>query len=646
MAISSTILFLVPMLGLFAGTRQNEGSIPPSFAPENLGTGLHVLRSPDKNVIVSTGEDGTVLLDDGYIRLNDDIRIGVHRVTKCPVRFIVKSAPLDTGDNAVLGRPGTVVLTQNAGPELIPLAEFYERVGRGCHPSLPQPPVVALPDGTVLNWNGITIASRQPRDAPADSELALFLGNAQVVYVSGLSLRPDFPFIDIAPGRNFLGLVENIWAIVSDINATAAVVPSRGPTLDRASLSDYAANLDALSSILANSVSEETHGLVYHDAAEVDRSMRAALQDLETGYTQSNDISIEHWLDTDPSHTEALLQAALSSLEAHGILTSGGDTGRALSTEWPMYRIPCRNGYTQSTDIYSGIVDGQCDLIRQPWGKMTKVVAIGDSWFTYPGSLSALADHGTVNRSVLLLNTAGFGNQILDLADKKRRDELVELLKATTPDYLLVSYGGNDLIDENTLKLVLTRIEGSTSSWNYLQHIDREMLGVVLDMIESVFKYILLLVNEHSRNTYVVIHTYDEVKPRPAGVSANDVGAVGVFGYGPWVHPVMKEKGIHPDHHDRIAQHLLRELSERIKGLQTNNNLKRGVVIDTYRTLHPWVPEDWTDEIHPSRLGFCKLWLEFSRRLNAAHGHRASASTSHFLKKYGSSNICRSLEGR
>src|SRR6266852_4515457 len=75
---------------------------------------LHVLMGYGGNIAVSTGPDGTLLVDDEYAALTPKVRAALAELRSPPVKIVVNTHWHDdhTGGNAAFARDGAVIIAQ------------------------------------------------------------------------------------------------------------------------------------------------------------------------------------------------------------------------------------------------------------------------------------------------------------------------------------------------------------------------------------------------------------------------------------------------------------------------------------------------------------------------------------------------------
>lgn len=214
---------------------------------EDLGSGIQVLFGRGGNIAISTGEDGTLMVDDQYAPLTEKILAAVGEVTDDPVRFVVNTHwhSDHTGGNENLGRAGGIIVAhQNVRRRMNP-AEFADLVGRSEQASADALPVVTFESGVTFHWNGLTIEAVHQPQAHTDGDSAIFFGGANVVHMGDLFFNGAFPFIDVDSGGGIHGLIAAVDAVAARTDGATRIIPGHGPVTDRAALLAYGEALRA-----------------------------------------------------------------------------------------------------------------------------------------------------------------------------------------------------------------------------------------------------------------------------------------------------------------------------------------------------------------------------------------------------------------
>lgn len=233
-----------------------------------------------------------------------------------------------------------------------------------------------------------------------------------------------------------------------------------------------------------------------------------------------------------------------------------------------------------------------------------KILAEGDSWFTYPrrffvfGKDANIVDHLADREELFIYNTSNNGDEAVSMLAGDQKFSLLKKIHHIEFDYLLFSGGGNDLLGKYDFDFLIKQ-KNDQDSWQNCIHTDR--LEIKLDQIKSSFKYLCKLAEEYSKNKNikVITHTYDYVIPSPVGFRLFDL-----FPTCPsWIYPYLKQKNISKKKDQTaIMKHILKSFKTCLK--ETEQECDRLVVVDTQGTVDE---NDWRNEIHPNSRGFKEL---------------------------------------
>jgi lysophospholipase L1-like esterase len=244
-----------------------------------------------------------------------------------------------------------------------------------------------------------------------------------------------------------------------------------------------------------------------------------------------------------------------------------------------------------------------------------RILAEGDSWMSVfrPGQGNLLSFIETTAQ-VVILDLSYPGDTLAQMASGGQ----FELFRRLTGDarhgyafdLILLLGGGNDVIGAGLERFLVGQ---GRRPGRLRDCIHEKRLKAVLAEVGAHFEKFLAALGESELNaaTPILACTYDYVTPREAGITV-----LGATLDGPWILPVMREKGIaDPRLQKAITDHLLRRFRRLLFGLARRHR-KRFVVVDTLGTLAPAIAHeresaDWADEIHPSAAGWRKLAKRF-----------------------------------
>jgi lysophospholipase L1-like esterase len=235
------------------------------------------------------------------------------------------------------------------------------------------------------------------------------------------------------------------------------------------------------------------------------------------------------------------------------------------------------------------------------------VLGLGDSWLHYYAS-----DVFDVLRYGLKLQATSFaeeGTQLTDskawLAQLKRLDAFIEaqLKQQQQPGVVLLSAGGNDVVQDRLQALLKARDPAMTSEEAVARALDETAMGAFVDgamrqaLIEVVRQIDDICHQRLGHAVPIILHGYDY--PTPDGR--------GPFGspYGNWLQPAFHQRGYTRLEEGRA---IMRLLIDRLNAMQLDavaGLRKAGLDIRhvNLRDTLQW-PADWENELHPTPAGF------------------------------------------
>lgn len=239
---------------------------------EDLGNGIHVLFGQGGNIGVSTGPDGTLLVDDQYAPLTDKILARIAEITDEPVRFVVNTHwhGDHTGGNENLGKAGAVIVAHENVRRRMNPEEFQALVGRSQQAAPEALPVVTFDDGVTLNWNGLRIEAAHQPHAHTDGDSVIYFEGANVVHMGDLFFHGAFPFVDRNSGGHIDGVIAAAESVAARTDENTTIIPGHGSVTDRATLLKYAEALRGARARVADRIAAgQSEEVVVGDFAEV-----------------------------------------------------------------------------------------------------------------------------------------------------------------------------------------------------------------------------------------------------------------------------------------------------------------------------------------------------------------------------------------
>ena len=239
-------------LGMPAAAQRDFSEV--EIEAEEIAPGIAVLFGAGGNMGVSHGEDGTVLIDDQFAPLSDNIQAAIAGLGAEPVGYVINTHwhGDHTGGNEAFGEAGaTIFAHHNARTRM----STEQRRGERVTPPSPDAalPVVTYEQGVRFHMNGDTIDVMFVGGGHTDGDSEVFWREDNVVHMGDLYFKiPGYPFIDTASGGNVLHAMTSLDAVIRLIDDGTKVIPGHGSMSNKAELVAYRAMIgDAVDRIRA-----------------------------------------------------------------------------------------------------------------------------------------------------------------------------------------------------------------------------------------------------------------------------------------------------------------------------------------------------------------------------------------------------------
>ena len=207
-----------------------------------LAPGLAMLIGSGGNIVVSTGKDGPVIVDDQFAPLAPKITAAVNALQSAPIRFVIDTHHHSdhTGGNEVFGNAGALIIAHDNVRQRLSMEQFSQLMNR----TTPASPAAALPvvtfaDGMTLHWNGETISMRHVAPAHTDGDVHVWFEKANVVHAGDTYVNGFFPLVDVESGGTLGGIIASAEAILARATPDTKIVPGHGPLATPADLKRF-----------------------------------------------------------------------------------------------------------------------------------------------------------------------------------------------------------------------------------------------------------------------------------------------------------------------------------------------------------------------------------------------------------------------
>ncbi len=238
------------------------------------------------------------------------------------------------------------------------------------------------------------------------------------------------------------------------------------------------------------------------------------------------------------------------------------------------------------------------------------ILAEGDSWFHFNrvGPQENLLQHLSFEKDTAVVNVAMSGDTVQDIIAGKRYRFFEKALAEYKWHLILLSAGGNDLIDAFCGDYIVNGkriqiLKDTKDSRDFMDYIDENALADLLKAVTEGYEKIIQLRNTlgkgKNKETKILTHCYDyfTMRNNPESDSRR--------------YRMLNRFDIAPKLWPSISDYLVDALAKTLLSLASPQN--EFYVVDTRATLVRadsltiGNSNDWRNEIHPNHIGYAKI---------------------------------------
>ena len=209
---------------------------------QQLGNGLFMLMGSGGNMVLSTGADGTVLVDTEYAPLHDKIVAAIRQAGGSDVKFVVNTHwhGDHVGGNEPFGKAGAVIIAHNNVRVRMSSEQFMAAFNQKVPPSPAAAlPTVTFPNRATFHWNGNSVNVVHVADAHTDGDSIVHFTNANVIHTGDTYMKDIYPFIDVSSNGSIDGFIGASEAVLARADAGTKIVPGHGALANRSDLQRF-----------------------------------------------------------------------------------------------------------------------------------------------------------------------------------------------------------------------------------------------------------------------------------------------------------------------------------------------------------------------------------------------------------------------
>ncbi len=203
-----------------------------SFKATEITDGLQMLEGvggfAGGNLGLLTGDDGTVLIDDGLENLSETLLAAVSEAAGRPVDFVINTHVHGDhiGGNAALHAHGArIVAHRNIRQRMVAADAATEAL-----------PELTFNDELTFHVNGQRAHVMHVEQAHTDGDAIIHFPDANVMHTGDVMFNGLFPFIDLDSGGSLAGYIAAQSLMIDMADEETRIIPGHGPLANRADL--------------------------------------------------------------------------------------------------------------------------------------------------------------------------------------------------------------------------------------------------------------------------------------------------------------------------------------------------------------------------------------------------------------------------
>ena len=211
---------------------------------EKITDNIHVLFGLGGNILVSTGEDGVLLVDDQMPELKYKILRALRKIGGRSVDYIINTHwHFDHAEGNLAFGPDGAKIVAHENSRYMMLNPKPINLSFIVYPQQPYPlsavPQITFQDSMKLHLNGDQIELYHFGHAHTTGDTAIYLRNSNVLHMGDVFNMTGPPFIDAGNGGSIDGIINFCEEILKVVNDETIVVPGHGPVSTTEDMQTY-----------------------------------------------------------------------------------------------------------------------------------------------------------------------------------------------------------------------------------------------------------------------------------------------------------------------------------------------------------------------------------------------------------------------
>ena len=188
---------------------------------------IYLLHGPNANVLVSIGNDSTILVDSEMQLTSEKIKKVISEITDKPIKYIINTHwhPDHSEGNINFGKEGAIIIAHDLTRERLTTSQFTS-FDNTTSPPLPEIglPIITYTDSMKLFQNDDEIRIIHQENGHTDGDSIVYFTKNNVLYLADLFSDKAYPYIDKESNGNIDDLITSLKNSTSLINDQTKIV--------------------------------------------------------------------------------------------------------------------------------------------------------------------------------------------------------------------------------------------------------------------------------------------------------------------------------------------------------------------------------------------------------------------------------------
>ncbi|SFR43734.1 Glyoxylase, beta-lactamase superfamily II [Pseudidiomarina maritima] len=214
--------FLSAVLWLTATTAQAQSNMENvEIKATQLSERVYMLTGMGGNIGVYVGDDGVVMIDAQYKGLAEKISAAIAEISNQPIRTLVNTHfhGDHTDGNAAFAKQGVKVVAHENVKTRLAANEKFDQAGL---------PTITFDNALEVKTGGTAVSLKHYPNGHTDGDVVVWFPSSNVIHAGDLFFVDRFPFIDLNSGGNVQGYIDNVRAVIAEIDGDTQIIPGHG----------------------------------------------------------------------------------------------------------------------------------------------------------------------------------------------------------------------------------------------------------------------------------------------------------------------------------------------------------------------------------------------------------------------------------